>query len=766
MSAIKEARKGKSEKLEKEKPRITTRARAKRSSNMDETILDSPASWPASAQKKRGKRLTVSTAELHSPGNAASNKVAALKNVTGERNVLKWGTSTPGTKDRKSRKTSMSDKPIGFTTPMGKKTGKKPLPTALDAAKSSDKSAVSNDLVCVVKMHHCDATPKANARETDSRKTVQTPEKSSKKLKAGTVHSMKSIRLSKQKLSLSLDSQKPLQKYSTPSMLRKRKSLPSDKSPSKRLSIDTKHVLRRFSKSPKIVLRSPKPKSKSKSKSPKLNVAKKSYFSKDVGKRRSDGDKSKKERREKMKKPGKENKETMKSISVSTTPKTTSPSITPRRSRPLAPLQQYEDILSRKPVVLLQRISLIKSVNAKANAGGSVRVGSKETENSPEKGTGERFTRKRLDLLTDESSKATEPLMSSTPHDEKKRQPRETSGKERKASPSNNRSNRSITGTNSSMVKSPGTHEPNGDVTMIEDESEPSLCNLNSFELSKQQKSISKPKTPSRRNSSRLRKESPVASRNEQKSPERNVTYELLEPKTPSLRKKAGKRSFREANLSDMHSKKTPKVRFTPSRLSLKNIVANIKQRDKVPSRQSPSVSRSRDVPLRRSPMQNSKSVKSLMKPATQPRIVIVTPSPTKTSMTLATKSVSATKYSATKKAPNFSRIHKKLFSQAESVIDAKRRLEERHRTLTRTSRKTASPAGSSNGISAGQSKNCFYTRFGYRLTKSDATNYMTRKGQLQSREKQKQESRELLRGVRMNRRFELQMRARKMGSI
>lgn len=41
-------------------------------------------------------------------------------------------------------------------------------------------------------------------------------------------------------------------------------------------------------------------------------------------------------------------------------------------------------------------------------------------------------------------------------------------------------------------------------------------------------------------------------------------------------------------------------------------------------------------------------------------------------------------KNSATKKVPNFAEIHKRIFAKSESIVDAKRRIEKKHLTLSK----------------------------------------------------------------------------------
>lgn len=124
-------------------------------------------------------------------------------------------------------------------------------------------------------------------------------------------------------------------------------------------------------------------------------------------------------------------------------------------------------------------------------------------------------------------------------------------------------------------------------------------------------------------------------------------------------------------------------------------------------------------------------------------------------------------KFVATKEVPNFAEIHKRMFGKLESVIDAKKRLEDRHTTLT-TVKLNKSMSLRINSKEKDQlpdkPNKCAYNRLGYKIKKQEAIECILRNNSIQTtRSKVQQQSRAILKGVRTNRRFELQMKARNL---
>lgn len=121
---------------------------------------------------------------------------------------------------------------------------------------------------------------------------------------------------------------------------------------------------------------------------------------------------------------------------------------------------------------------------------------------------------------------------------------------------------------------------------------------------------------------------------------------------------------------------------------------------------------------------------------------------------------------SATKKVPNFSRIHKKLFDKSESIIDAKKRLQNRHTALTGLENgdssvtKTVASTVPKTSESSNRTHKSGIPRFAFKLRKPEATACILQNKAPKLR-KSTEQNRMILKGVRTNRRFELQMKMR-----
>ncbi|XP_071559753.1 uncharacterized protein [Temnothorax nylanderi] len=230
-------------------------------------------------------------------------------------------------------------------------------------------------------------------------------------------------------------------------------------------------------------------------------------------------------------------------------------------------------------------------------------------------------------------------------------------------------------------------------------------------------------------------------------------TYELEQPQTLSLRQMIKKRTSTEANLSSKDNPKKAKVRFAVGTSGGGSARKSINKLNG---------SRSSISPNRSSPRNHGGT------PRAQLSRVQVTPK------TFASTEKKSEKKSSTKKVPNFSRIHEQMFAKSESLVDAKKRLEARHgrhlafklvstkkavkspKTDVETEEKRLLPTDTRDGI---------HNRFGFKLKKPEATNIMLKKQPVFSRQKQQHETRMMLKGVRTNRRFELQMKARNVNS-
>lgn len=252
-------------------------------------------------------------------------------------------------------------------------------------------------------------------------------------------------------------------------------------------------------------------------------------------------------------------------------------------------------------------------------------------------------------------------------------------------------------------------------------------------------------------------------------------TYELEQPQTLSLQQmKIKKRTSTDANLNSRENFKKAKVHFADGIFDISNTCKSIRLQSNVP----------RNVNIQRNNIRNSAqksrkvetpkfSQNSLIPPfktRSSPRTNIVTPRAQLsgiqqmevTPQTLMEKK--SEKKSSTKKIPNFGKIHEKIFAKSESFVDAKKRLEARHLAFTTkkvhpkidTKKKEKRPLPT-------DTKDGTHNRFGFKLRKKEATHVVLKKQTTLSREKQQHETRMKLKGVRMNRRFELQMKARNL---
>ncbi|XP_053986577.1 104 kDa microneme/rhoptry antigen-like isoform X1 [Hylaeus volcanicus] len=265
----------------------------------------------------------------------------------------------------------------------------------------------------------------------------------------------------------------------------------------------------------------------------------------------------------------------------------------------------------------------------------------------------------------------------------------------------------------------------------------------------------------------------------EQEVQDKNGTYELDEPKTPSLRKKLQERqSAKKANSMANTAKKNVKVRFTSPLPDSRCIYGLRSQKDQVKDPNNVTIEVKLDKKLARSPVhRQSQRISN----GNIPGVNYLTPTPKSYHKSKSTANVNISspssfnfsvktpdsKYSSTKKVPNFAEIHKKMFAKSESVVDAKRRLERRHMALTALKVKELTRHKiNSKEESVLPNEPCrgSYNRFGFKITKTDAINSIIKQRSSHLiRTKQHQKSRQILKGVRTNRRFELQMKSRNM---
>ncbi|KYM80023.1 hypothetical protein ALC53_09549 [Atta colombica] len=257
-----------------------------------------------------------------------------------------------------------------------------------------------------------------------------------------------------------------------------------------------------------------------------------------------------------------------------------------------------------------------------------------------------------------------------------------------------------------------------------------------------------------------------------------NHTYELEQPQTLNLRQMISrKRSSADANLSVLKDNvKKAKVRFVDISSNANSSRNSINKLNGSRS----SISHNTNAQHRNNVMNSTQRSKktetakfirsSLISPFknSNPRIhrdTSIQLNAIQTPKTFASVEKKSEKKSSLKKVPNFGRIHEQMFAKSESLVDAKKRLEARHLAFTanqsfskdrKSEQKKPLPSDTKDGI---------HNRFGFKLKKSEATHLILKKQTVFSRQKQQHEMRMMLKGVRTNRRFELQMKSRNINS-
>ncbi|XP_018313892.1 uncharacterized protein [Mycetomoellerius zeteki] len=254
-----------------------------------------------------------------------------------------------------------------------------------------------------------------------------------------------------------------------------------------------------------------------------------------------------------------------------------------------------------------------------------------------------------------------------------------------------------------------------------------------------------------------------------------NNTYELEQPQTLSLRQMIRKRNSTDANLSvlrgnvkkakvrfadissDAHSAQNSINKLNESRSSILHNV-NAQHRNNVmnstqKSKKAETAKFTRNTLI--SPFKNSNPRTHGGTPVVQLNTIQVTPK------TFASIEKKSEKKSSLKKVPNFGRIHEQMFAKSESLVDAKKRLEARHLAFTTNKSFSKDTKSEQKKLLPSDTKDGIHNRFGFKLKKSEATHLMLKKQTVFSRQKQQHEARMILKGVRTNRRFELQMKSR-----
>ncbi|XP_078034336.1 uncharacterized protein LOC144468614 isoform X1 [Augochlora pura] len=247
----------------------------------------------------------------------------------------------------------------------------------------------------------------------------------------------------------------------------------------------------------------------------------------------------------------------------------------------------------------------------------------------------------------------------------------------------------------------------------------------------------------------------------------KNNTYELIEPETPNLRqilrdRKNVKRKetnlyekVRKSSLKEnMNCTPKPALSSTPKRKEFakesKHVMVVLTRMDNVSSTMSTFKKNSEAATNRNISITKSVTPSSKLRSDSK---ITKTRSPVSKKLGL--------KASAKKKVPRFAEIHKKLFAELESAVDAQQRLKERHRALTTPNAKKL-PVSTVSPKNNFPTYNSMKSRIPCKIRLQDATNCIKKmepRAELISTRQRK--NREILKGVRSNRRFELQMKFR-----
>ncbi|CAD1479359.1 unnamed protein product, partial [Heterotrigona itama] len=222
---------------------------------------------------------------------------------------------------------------------------------------------------------------------------------------------------------------------------------------------------------------------------------------------------------------------------------------------------------------------------------------------------------------------------------------------------------------------------------------------------------------------------------NQREVKKKDATYELVEPKTPNLRKRLHEeRNAKKENFDQRVTIKNSRVRFA-TRLSDKNYEYNSPPRTSYNEKKqinnlatlTPKNSSKKNIlgsPIR----MKSNSIKDtsllLCNIIDQLKYIM------KEYKYLA--SIIDSMPSTTKKVPNFAKIHKKLFAKSESIVDAKKRVKDRHTEMIAFKKKYNSEkerlnSQGENQLSKKLNENS-YNRFGFKIRKHEAVEHVLRK--------------------------------------
>ncbi|XP_043490448.1 inactive protein tyrosine kinase pTKL-like isoform X2 [Polistes fuscatus] len=543
-------------------------------------------------------------------------------------------------------------------------------------------------------------------------RTTKTPKKSPLHLNSPKTHSRVSLRTPKTPRKLMLSVHSPTIFNNSEKSLKSRKSMNEStltydsmsniKVKLNKLKINQKGIrsssenILRLSKSPKIVLRSPK---KSKSKSSKMGLSSEKNTSFTVLKTEKS---PKKGISTKISNRSKKNYVVNKSMSR----KADNLDITLTNSNNLSAL--YKEIISKKPVIILERIPLLENF---------IRSSKFINNQHPMNST---FNVKQIEKQLFNISNSLKTSFSLSPT--KKKELNNINTLNLTSSPQIKRKSHLTVSDNILLHLSPEASSS----PLIEKRIHRRSIGLN---LTK--------KTNEFYNSS----QNNTINVNEKEKNIANETYELREPKTPYLQAKCRKRKAEERNSdNERDTKRTCKVHFAASEsrittLNNKNAELNpsislfkpesVNNRDirKIPIVKS--MSRSVSNSSTNKNTQNSEIKKSLFN---NTRKIEKTPSSTlnKTKL-IGSEEKTDIKVHSAKKIPNFHEIHTKLFSKMESLVDNRIRLIKQHKALKSIN---VSKLNTQKNVkrSPTKTKNDGYNRFGFKIRKPEATNIVLTK--------------------------------------
>ncbi|EFN75786.1 probable serine/threonine-protein kinase nek3 [Harpegnathos saltator] len=830
-----------------EQSSITTRARAQKLNNLNESITESKRTH--NKQSVRGKRYVNAKDDSEVSAKQSARKKSHSAKVTAGKSKKKNISSRElnmakeaGSKDKITVDKDESTNPEDEIKEVSEDKYADNVPTIELVNNNLSQSTDSKDFnktpkrmrykTIVSKGLSGTVTPKSTPIKLSltPHRSTKTPKKSPISLSSPKTHTASVSRLMKTPRKLSLTPEKNSCNYSNDlddkKLWRGKKDKPLKKVsvPNKNSSVSSvvknkrsisnaklKEIVHRFSKSPKIVLRSPSKKSKS----PKLNLSasKKNLSKKPLVNNVHDTslslDSTKSLRTTVKKTPSSESKNAP----------LNKRRLLNARLMKLLTASQMRDILA-EPIVLLKKLSLESKQNMlttfgsdqsnnSINAESSAQVSGTAAENRSAKSdmsahlknsrrsSTAKITNRSTDKLSpgtkhgspSQKEKPSTPLMSSTPREEESLLPRVnilTSSASVFPVVDDKYPNRRWKCTDQSSI--PAAPSPNmmNKSAAIEDVSKPSLLDVDISDASQT-------------HILNAAKWNTTYDINEETQPEkgqsnkRDITYELKDPQTPGLRRMIRKRTMTDANLcANENVRKSCRVRFAnvrPDENGAHNSIGkstgpscNSSKQNNV--RVTNATHESRKVKILKF---NQDARTSPRNAKSSPKINRVTPkgglnnSPIVMNLTSFNKiqahqkvtpkrpgsvEKKSGKKSSIKKVPNFRRIHEKMFAKSESVVDAKKRLDTKH--LEFVTKTALSEVGLKRGakLLPSDATNGTYNRFGFKLRKAEATHVILKKQTVFSRQKQQHETRTVLKSVRTNRRFELQMKARNITTI